>query len=105
MKIWSKDFRFYVLKILAIALIYFLAAKFGLSLAFSTKQVTTVWPPTGISLSVLLLLGFRFWPGIALGAFIANLATDEPIWVAGGIAAGNTLEAIVGFYILTQIFK
>ena len=32
----------------------FQAAKFGLSLAFVDKQVTAIWPPTGIALVTLL---------------------------------------------------
>ena len=42
-----------------IAAVYFGAAKFGLSLAFVDKQVTAIWPPTGIALVTLLLLGTR----------------------------------------------
>ena len=34
---------------------YGAAAKFGLSLAFATKQVTALWPPTGIAVAALLL--------------------------------------------------
>ena len=30
-------------------LVYFLAAKAGLSLAFVNSSVTAVWPPTGIA--------------------------------------------------------
>src|SRR6058998_3434904 len=80
--------------ILLTALLYLGAAKLGLSLAFVAEQVTVVWPPTGIALAAILLLGWRVWPGIALGAFLANLTVHEPIWTACGIAAGNTLAAL-----------
>jgi integral membrane sensor domain MASE1 len=33
------------------------------------KQVTPLWPPTGIAIVCLLVYGVRVWPGIALGAF------------------------------------
>ena len=33
-----------------VAVVYFAAAKFGLSLASETRQVTAVFPPTGIAL-------------------------------------------------------
>jgi hypothetical protein len=33
----------------ALSLVYFGSAKLGLSLAFATKQVTAVWPPTGVA--------------------------------------------------------
>jgi two-component system, NarL family, sensor histidine kinase FusK len=94
--------RGYLVNVAIIALIYLVAAKLGLSLAYSTKQVTTVWPPTGIALVTLLILGFRYWPGIFIGAFLANILTREPAWVAVIIAGGNTLEAAAGAYLLER---
>src|SRR5689334_1343305 len=61
----------------AVAAAYFLTAKFGLSLAFATKQVTAVWPPTGLAFAVLALFGYRVWPGIFVGAFFANATAHE----------------------------
>jgi len=90
------------LKAIAIGLIYLISAKLGLSLAESTKQVTTVWPPTGIALVTLYLLGYRYWPAVAVGAFLANLLTQESLVVAAFIAAGNTLEALAGAFLLRR---
>lgn len=95
----------YVIRFGILALAYVLAAKFGLSLAFSTQQVTTVWPPTGIALAALFILGYRFWPAILLGAFVANILTDDTAVIAGFIAVGNTLEALVGTYLLRRVVK
>jgi diguanylate cyclase (GGDEF)-like protein/PAS domain S-box-containing protein len=81
---------------LLVAAIYVVAAKFGFTMAFTAEQVTLVWPPTALSLAVLLLAGTRMWPGVFLGAFIANVTTHEPVAVALAIAVGNTLEAVVG---------
>ncbi|TMB49435.1 MAG: PAS domain S-box protein, partial [Deltaproteobacteria bacterium] len=89
--------------ILGTALIYFAGAKLGLRFAFVAKQVTVVWPPTGIALAVLLVLGPRAWPGITLGAFLANATLDQPLWTAGGIAVGNTFEAVVGVWLLHRL--
>jgi PAS domain S-box-containing protein len=89
--------------LLALAAVYFAAAKLGLALAFQAEQVTAVWPPTGIALAAVLLFGYRVWPGIALGAFVANVTTNEPVLVACGIAAGNTLEALSGALLLQQL--
>lgn len=82
--------------VLGAALGYFIAAKFGLSLAFATKQVTAVWPPTGVAFVAFLLLGFRVWPGIFLGAFVANATAGESLQTAAGIALGNTLCGTLG---------
>ncbi len=89
--------------ILGTALIYFAGAKLGLRFAFVAKQVTVVWPPTGIALAAILVLGPRAWPGITLGAFLANATLDQPLWTAGGIAVGNTLEAVVGAWLLHRL--
>ncbi len=87
---------------LALALVYFASAKLGLALAFSNESVTAVWPPTGIALAALVLGGRRLWPGVLLGAFLANVTTDVPVYTAAGIAVGNTLEAVVGAWLLDR---
>jgi integral membrane sensor domain MASE1 len=63
----------YLGTVAAVAVVYFGAAKFGLSLAFSTKQVTALWPPTGIAVAALLLGGYRVWPAIYLAALRSML--------------------------------
>src|SRR3982751_5501832 len=75
----------------ALAAAYFVAAKLGLTMAFVAEQVTAVWPPTGIALAALVSFGPRVWPGVALGAFLANATTNAPLATACGITAGNTL--------------
>ena len=87
---------------LLVAIAYVAAAKLGFSLAFTTKQVTAVWPPTGIALAALLLWGYRVWPGIWLGAFASNALSSEPIWTAAAIAAGNTLAPVFGNFLLRR---
>src|SRR5712691_8890918 len=63
----------------AVSGIYIAAAKFGLHLSVAHGVVTPVWPPTGIALAALLLLGRRFWPAVALGALIANATTGASV--------------------------
>ncbi len=84
-----------VVTILALAGVYFIAAKLGLRLAFLNASASAVWPPTGIAIAALMLLGPRVWPGIFLGAFAANVTTAGTFATSLGIAAGNTLEGIV----------
>lgn len=87
---------------LLIAIVYFAAAEFGLSLASVHQNVTPVWPPTGIAIASLLIFGVRVWPGIFLGALAANVLTNLPIASATGIAIGNTLEAVVAWSLLKR---
>ena len=83
--------------------VYWGAARLGLALAFVAPQVTVVWPPTGIALAAILLLGARAAPGVWLGAFLANVTADAPLVAAAGIATGNMLEAVVGAWLLQQV--
>ncbi len=88
---------------LALGIVYFGAAKLGLALAFATPSVTAIWPPAGIAIAALVLFGPRLWPGVALGAFLANVTTDVPIYTTLGITIGNTLEAVVGAWLLGRV--
>jgi integral membrane sensor domain MASE1 len=65
--------RFGVLCILAA--VYFLAGKFGLTMAVFHPSATPVWPSTGISLAAVLLLGYWVWPAVFVGALAVNLTT------------------------------
>jgi integral membrane sensor domain MASE1 len=87
---------------LLVALAYAAAAELGFTLAFATKQVTAVWPPTGIALAALLLWGNRVWPGIWVGAFASNAFSGEPAWTAAAIASGNTLAPVLGSVLLRR---
>ena len=93
----------YLLKIAAIAAAYYGAAKLGLDLAFTTESVTAIWAPTGIALAAVVLWGYRVLPGVALGAFLANVGTDVPLYTVLGITVGNTLEALVGAFLLQRV--
>ncbi len=91
-----------LLMILALAAVYYATAIFGLSLAFVNASASAVWPATGVALAALLLFGPRFWPGIFLGAFLANIIT-QGTWVTSlGIATGNTLEAVLAARLVNE---
>lgn len=106
---WLKTANLWILGPI-LALVYFLAAKLGLSLAFSYVGVSPVWPPTGIALASIYLLGYRVWPAILIGAFSVNfsqfwssdLSISLALFGAGGISVGNTLEAVIGIYLVRR---
>jgi len=85
--------------ILLLAVLYFAAARLGLLLATVQQSASPVWPASGIAVATLVLFGRRFWPAIALGAFAANLLTGGPV-SALPISLGNTLEALLGSWII-----
>ncbi len=90
-----KIFLFYLGKILVLAIIYHLAVRLGLRMAYVQPNTSPVWPPTGISIAVLLLFGTNLWPGISLGVLLGSLLTGAPLSLALGMTLGNTLEALV----------
>src|SRR3954466_6338589 len=81
---------------------YFAIAKLSLKLAFFNPSASAVWPPTGIALAALLLLGIRIWPAILVGAFFANITTAGTVWTSIAIAMGNTFEALSGAWLLQR---
>ena len=89
----------------AVVAAYVVAAFLGFRFASVAEQVTTVWPPTGISLAALLLWGPRLWPAVWVGALIANAAMNAPIWTAAVVATGNTLEAVFATWVLRRSFQ
>ena len=97
-------------KILALVGAYVCAGKFGLSLATMNESVSAVWPPTGLALAALLIWGYRLWPAILVGAFVVNIMTPDPVGTpvvvaflkTVGIATGNTLEALLGAWLVRR---
>src|SRR6266566_9720096 len=85
-----------------LAVVYVVAGKLSLMLASLHASASPVWPPAGIALAALLLLGYRVWPAIFLGAFLVNATTAGNIATSLGIAAGNTLEALCGAWLVNR---
>ena len=86
-----------------LAALYIVIARLALLLHAESGFAGLVWPPTGIALAALLIYGYRLWPGIAVGAFVANAWVGASVPVALGIATGNTLEAVVAVYCLRRV--
>lgn len=93
------------LSILGVALVYWAGGRLGLltQVVVGGVHVTPLWPPTGVAVAGLLLLGLRVWPGIALGALlvIAGFGAITPVSFA--IAAGNTLAPVVAVLLLARV--
>jgi PAS domain S-box-containing protein len=88
--------------LVAVMAVYVLAGKVGLLFASVHASATAVWPPTGIALAALLVLGVRMWPAVAGGAFLVNVTTAGSVATSLGIALGNTLEAGVGCWLVER---
>jgi PAS domain S-box-containing protein len=82
--------------------VYIAAGRLSLLLAFANANASPVWPPTGLAIGALLVLGVRAWPAIALGAFVVNLTNSGNLVAALIIAAGNTLEAVAATWLILR---
>ena len=85
-----------------LAAVYWATAWIGLHYVTIGHSVSLVWPPAGIAFAALVLVGPRIWPGVTIGAFLANVLTPVPLFAAAGIALGNTGEALLAAVILRR---
>lgn len=99
----------YAAELLVVGGVYWILAKVGLAVASIHPSATPIWPATGLALAAVILGGLRVWPAIFIAALLANATTDlanattlNSILISSAIAAGNTLEAIVGGILITR---
>jgi signal transduction histidine kinase len=93
----------YLAGIILLAVVYHAAARLGLQMAFVQENTSPVWPPSGIALAALLLFGYRYWPGITIGVTLGSLLTGAPFTLALGLGVGNTLEPLIGVFLLQRM--
>jgi signal transduction histidine kinase len=92
-----------LLRFAVVALTYYVSARLSLQLALVHGQVTPVWPPTGIALVSLLILGIRVWPAITVAALAINLPLGPNPLGAALIAAGNTLAPLAAAMLMRYV--
>jgi PAS domain S-box-containing protein len=100
------------LRILVLAGCYFVAGRIGLLMAIPPGIATAFWPAAGVALAGVLLWGYRVWPGVLLGSFLANIwttlsfdGTIPSVFLPVGIAAGAALQALLGAMIVRYMIK
>ncbi|MDB6036953.1 MAG: Histidine kinase, partial [Verrucomicrobiales bacterium] len=91
-------------RVVILIALYFLGGLLGKQSAFLSGSVALVWPPAGIALAAILLFGYRFWPGVALGAVLFSSTNGTPFgFFTLGTAIGNTMGAIVCAFLLNRL--
>ena len=96
----------YLVQITIVFVAYFAAGKLGQATAnIRSSNLGPVWPAYGIALAALLLYGYRVWVGIAAAAFLVAFLSPVPHVAAVGQAAGATLAALIGAFLLRRIAK
>lgn len=84
---------------------YFLAGQLGLRLAALNPSATAVSPAAGIALAALLIWGRSLWPAILVGGFLVHWATTRSVASALAIGAGDTVEALLGAYLVQRFAR
>jgi len=95
----------YALRLALVFALYLVAGKLGLSVPFTSGNVSPVWPASGVALAFVLLWGYEVWPAIALAAFFVNYLTTIPTVSCIGLALGNTSSALVGGYLVRRLLN
>lgn len=91
---------------------YYVSGQLGQAFALHPGNVAAVWPPSGIALALMLVLGPRIWPGVWIGAFLNSIwaflgpANTSTLAVAvpqsALIAMGATLQALIGTWLIRK---
>lgn len=107
------NFIFYTILITGI---YFIAGKIGFEFAIPPGNITSVWPPSGIAVGLMLLYGWkRTYLGLLIGSFIVNMAgfklnfTEHDVFkevvCSTSIALGSLLQAGLISYLIRRIIN
>lgn len=83
---------------------YVLAGRLGQATAnIRSSNLGPVWPAYGVALAGILIFGYRVWPGVAAAAFLVAFFSPVPHLAALGQAAGATLAAMTGAFVLRRV--
>ena len=101
------------LRIVFVAMMIIIAAQIGFVLNFDSSTVP-LWPPIGVAFALVLLMGYRIWPGIFIGGLIVNtisfinqeiLISLKSITAISVITIGNVTEVLVGYLLYRYLIN
>jgi len=93
-------------RVVILIALYFLGGLLGKQATFLSGSIALVWPPAGIAMAAILLFGYRFWPGVAVGAILFSFMNGLPLgFFTFGTAMGNTMGAIVCTFLLKRFVR
>ena len=96
----------YLVQFTVFLVAYCIAGKLGQATTnIRSSNLGPVWPAYGIALAAFLVCGYRVWPAIALGAFLIAFFSPVTHLAALGQAAGTTLAAFSGAFLLQRVAK
>jgi diguanylate cyclase (GGDEF)-like protein len=89
-----------LLVLLAIA--YIVTGRAGLAFGYDQPAATVIFPPAGIGLGALLVLGYRVWPVVLLAATLLYASVLGAVPAVPLLAAGNTAEGLFAAYLMNR---
>ncbi len=112
----------HVAKIIFVAVVYYVAGHLNvlffsstfddylLQMGNSHKEFPFYWPPPGLMLGLLMVMGRSVWPGVAIGSLLLTPSNFlfEPehlgvnLTVVLSYASARTLEALTGYHLLKK---
>jgi signal transduction histidine kinase len=92
----------YGVEVAVVAGLYYGAARAGLHLAYLHGSVTALWPPVGVGMAALVILGPGVWPAIVIGDLLAA-DFSTPLGTVLGQTLGNTLEVVVAAVLFRRL--
>jgi len=94
------------LRIVLVSVLYLAASQLGQLLMFPDTGNYPIWPTSGVALALIIILGYRIWPGILIGSLITYtivfithdiaLSTKSVLAILG-IGIANIAEALIGY--------
>jgi len=88
--------------LVSIAVVYVVTGRAGLAVGYLHPAVSTLFPPAGIALGALLVLGYRVWPVIWLAGTLLYSVVLGVVPAAPILAAANTVEALFLAYLINR---
>ncbi|WP_426442376.1 MASE1 domain-containing protein [Bradyrhizobium genosp. P] len=91
-----------MVELLVVAAIYGGLAESAQFLPAMNPTATPLWPPTGLTLALVLLRGYRIWPAILVGAVSPYLMADRSLLEVGSVGVGTLLAAFAGTWLVSR---
>lgn len=93
----------YSASLLLFTLVVFAVTYIGLLFSFVETPLAQIWFPTGLSLVIMMWQGVRYLPAVFIGTAINYVLLTHSFLLGGLLAIGSTVEAVVGYYLLTTV--
>ncbi len=92
-----------LLRALAVAVVYGLAARLGLEFPYAQHSASLVWPASGVALAAVLLWGPWMAFGIVVGAAVSSVSVGISLPLALWYGVGNTSGPLLGAWLLQRV--